>query len=187
MKRTLLCGLAAILVPGALAAQQPAASSSSSSSPTTEAARRMSSHFGKLLTASADEVPADKLSYKPTDAQMTFGHVWAHLASANFHICSAIGGTAAPDQPKHDGTEAKDVLVKSLKDSFAYCDKILGQTDDSALGEQIDLGFMKGTRALAMFIYVEDLADHYSQVANYMRLNDMLPPSARNGGEGEGE
>ncbi|HKK28417.1 MAG TPA: hypothetical protein VKB18_10070 [Gemmatimonadota bacterium] len=182
MKRTLLCGLAAILVPGALAAQQPAASSSS---PTTEAARRMSAHFGRLLTASADEVPTDKLSYKPTDAQMTFGQVWAHLAEANFGICSAIGGTAAPDAPKHDGSEAKDVLVKSLKDSFTFCDKVLGDTDDSALGDQVDLGFMKGSRAMAMFIYVEDLADHYSQVANYMRLNGMLPPSARRSGEGE--
>jgi hypothetical protein len=40
---------------------------------------------------------------------------------------------------------------------------------------------MNGSRALAMFIYIDDLADHYSQVANYMRLNGMLPPSARQG------
>ena len=27
--------------------------------------------------------------------------------------------------------------------------------------------------------HVIDMADHYSQLANYMRLNNMLPPTAR--------
>ncbi|HKK07326.1 MAG TPA: hypothetical protein VKA44_00425, partial [Gemmatimonadota bacterium] len=61
MKRTILGGLAALLLPAALAAQQPAASSK----PVTDAAGRMSKHFGQLLTSAADEVPADKLGYKP--------------------------------------------------------------------------------------------------------------------------
>jgi hypothetical protein len=26
--------------------------------------------------------------------------------------------------------------------------------------------------------HVVDMADHYSQIANYMRLNGMLPPTA---------
>jgi hypothetical protein len=176
MNRLRFCSLAALLLPGMLAAQQPAASGAN---PTTEAARQMSAHFGHLLTSAADEVPADKLSYKPTDAQMTFGQVWAHLAEANRGICSAISGMKAPETPERHGTEPKETLVKELKDSFAFCDKALGATDDSDLGATVDMGFMKGTRAFALFIYVEDLADHYSQVANYMRLNGMLPPSAR--------
>ena len=179
MNRLRLCGLAALLVPGVLAAQE---SASSGSNPTTEAAQRMSSYFGQYLMSAADEVPAEKLSYKPTDAQMTFGEVWAHLAEANRTICGAIGGMSAPDTPERNGTEEKDTLVSELEDSFAFCDRALAATDDSKLGEQVDLGFMKGTRALAMFIYVEDLADHYSQVANYMRLNGMLPPSAKRAG-----
>jgi hypothetical protein len=28
--------------------------------------------------------------------------------------------------------------------------------------------------------HVIDMADHYSQIANYMRLNGMLPPTALN-------
>jgi hypothetical protein len=180
MNRLALFGLAALVLPGVLAAQQPA---SSGGNPTSEAALGMSKHFGGYLTQAADEVPADKLSYKPTDAQMTFGQIWAHLAMANRGICSAISGMKAPDTPTRKGTEPKDTLVKELRDSFAFCDKALAATDDSDLGGTVDMGFMKGSRALAMFVYVEDLADHYSQVANYMRLNGMLPPSARRGGE----
>lgn len=180
MNRTHLVCLTALVIPGALAAQQMAAPSAN---PVTQAAQSMHKRFSGFLTAAADQVPADKLSYKPTDAQMTFGKIWAHLADANFGICSAIGGMKAPAHPSYKGTEAKDDLVKNLKDSFAFCDTTLAHTDDSNLGADVDLGFMHGTRAFAMFLYVEDLADHYSQVANYMRLNKMLPPSARRGGD----
>ncbi len=182
MNRLRLCGLAALLIPGMLVAQQPA---SSGANPVTEAAQRMNQRYGPLLTSAADEVPADKLGYKPTDAQMSFGQIWAHLAEANRAFCAAIGGMAAPDTPERKGTEEKATLVQELKDSFTFCDKALAATDDSKLAEQVDLGFMKATRAMAMMIFVGDLADHYSQAANYMRLNDMLPPSAKKRGEGE--
>jgi len=33
-------------------------------------------------------------------------------------------------------------------------------------------------RAQMVLGHVIDMADHYSQLANYMRLNDMLPPTA---------
>jgi hypothetical protein len=33
--------------------------------------------------------------------------------------------------------------------------------------------------AAAMFITVGDWADHYSQEANYLRLNGILPPTAQ--------
>jgi hypothetical protein len=176
MKRTSLFTVVVLLVPAALAAQQ---STASTANPTTAAARQLGSRFGRLLSAAADQVPAEKLSYKPTDAQMTFGQIWAHLTEANYGICAGIGGSEAPKLPHRDGTEPKDTLVAGLKASFAFCDGVLGKTDDSKLAEQVSLGFMNGTRALAMFIYIEDLADHYSQVANYMRLNGMLPPSAQ--------
>lgn len=180
MKRRCFFLLAALLVPGALVAQ----AASSGANPTTEAARGMDQYYGGLLMSAADQVPADKLAYKPTAGQRSFGQVWAHLAGANRSFCSAIGVMAAPETPHRDGTEDKATLVQELKDSFAFCDEALAATDDSKLGEQLDLGFMEVTRATAMFIYVADLADHYSQVANYMRLNDMLPPSAQ---QGEGE
>ena len=179
MNRLRLCGLAALLIPAVLTAQQPA---SSGSNPMTEATQRLGSRYEQFLVSAAEEVPADKLSYKPTEAQMTFGAVWAHLAEANRGICSAIGGMSAPEAAERNGTEDKATLVSELKDSFAFCNSALAATDDSNLGEQVDMGFMKSTRAMAMFIYVTDLVDHYSQVANYMRLNGMLPPSAKGAG-----
>lgn len=172
MKLARLFVWAALLVPATMAAQQPA-------NPATEAATRIGGRFARLLMAAADQIPEDMLSYKPTDAQLSFGHVWAHLAAANYNLCAGLGGMTAPAQAELAGTEPKETLVTALRASFAFCDQALAAMDDSKLGEEADLGFMRGTRALALFIYIDDLADHYSQVAIYMRLNDMLPPSAQ--------
>ncbi len=180
MKPLCILSLAALMIPAALAAQE---SSTPPANPTTEAARWTGDRLARYLTSAADQVPSKLLSYKPTEAQMTFGQIWAHLSEANYGICAAIGGMKAPDQPHRDGTEAKETLVSDLKGSFEFCDQAFAKTDDSKLAEQVSMGFMDGTRAQAMFIYVDDLADHYSQVANYMRMNGMLPPSARSRGK----
>ena len=34
------------------------------------------------------------------------------------------------------------------------------------------------TRSGMLLGHALDMADHYSQIANYMRLNNMLPPTA---------
>jgi hypothetical protein len=181
MKSTSPLGLIALVIPAALAAQAPAMQhpAMSNANPVTAAARGMGTRFGGFLMEAANAVPPEKLSYKPTEAQMTFGQIWNHLAGANYGICGAIGGTRGTAVPDYTGKETKESLVSQLQGSFDFCDQVLAKSDDANLGETVDLGFMKGSRALAEFIYVEDLADHYSQVANYMRLNGMLPPSAK--------
>jgi hypothetical protein len=54
--------------------------------------------------------------------------------------------------------------------------------DDAKLSEMIPVGPPAGgrtvLRARYVLIYVTDLVDHYSQIANYMRLNGLVPPSA---------
>ena len=52
--------------------------------------------------------------------------------------------------------------------------------DDSKLNTPIQLfGPRPFSMAAAMFITVGDWADHYSQEANYLRLNGILPPTAQ--------
>jgi hypothetical protein len=79
-------------------------------------------------------------------------------------------------------TWPKETLVAKLKESFAFCDSALGQLDDAKLAEQVSITFNNNTRVASRASMVLghslDLADHYSQIANYMRLNNMLPPTA---------
>jgi len=74
----------------------------------------------------------------------------------------------------------KDKLVAALKDSFQFCQTAAAQMQDAQLGDSTEFfGGHKVTRALATLITVADWADHYSQMAIYLRLNGLLPPTAK--------
>ena len=143
-----------------------------------DAFRNVARDEGKNLTAAAEVMPADKYSYRPTPKQMSFGEIIVHLAQGNDFLCGSIGGTKAPDRPKVTPTASKEALVARLKETFQFCDQALANLDDSKLGEQLPMFGKTMSRAAVEMVTVGDWADHYSQIANYMRLNGMLPPSA---------
>lgn len=147
----------------------------SQTAPVADAFRINVRRVAKRLVLSAEEMPAAKYAYKPTDAQMTFGEVVWHLAEENDVLCSAIGGTPAPKRTTLPATDTKAHLVARLEETFAYCDQALAALDDGRLGEQIE----GESLALVLINAVAHYADHYSQVAIYLRLNGLLPPTAK--------
>ncbi len=176
MKRILLVILAAALAPLAASAQQTPAPEAN---PVSSALRSIVARESREVVAGAEEMPADKFSYHPTPAQMTFGHLVAHMATFNFAMCSTISGVPAPKQDLNE-TDPKDKLVGALKGSFDFCTSSLANLDDSKLGEQLPFfGGRTASRATLMFVLAADFADHYSTEASYLRLNGLLPPSAQ--------
>jgi hypothetical protein len=134
----------------------------------------------KNMVAAAEEMPADKYSFKATPEQMTFGHLTLHIAEGNYLFCSKIGNVTAPELPKLSDTDAKEKLVERLKSSFNFCSTALANVDDSNLGETLALfGERKASRAAAILTLAGSWADHYSLQATYLRLNGHLPPTAK--------
>lgn len=151
--------------------------------PVADALRAESKSQGKNLVAAAEVMPADKYSYAPTKAQMTFGAIQMHLAGGNDALCSGISGQKAPARAKIDEkTATKEQLIARLKESFAFCDEALAKLDDSQLGEKLSIFGMSMTRAGFILMTAGDWADHYSQESNYLRLNGKLPPTAKQPG-----
>lgn len=177
--------LAALLLPAALAAQQPAGTPPAN--PVTQAFKASGTRYAGWLTAAFDSIPAGKYGYRPTPVQQSVGYVAQHLESANYQLCSRFGGAARATTARDsiaDTVKAawpKDTLVTRLRASFAYCDAAMATVNDAKLGEEIPAGPAGRTAARARFVlgYVTDLVDHYSQIANYMRLNGMTPPSSQ--------
>jgi uncharacterized damage-inducible protein DinB len=151
--------------------------------PVSDGLRSIQTRQGKNIVEAAEEMPADKYTFKPTPAQMSFGDVVAHLVrEGNDYLCSAATGQKAPERAKVAGTDPKDKLVAGLKDSFQFCQTALAQLKDAQLGDSTDFfGGHKVTRAMAGLITAADWADHYSQMAIYLRLNGLLPPTAKKG------
>lgn len=180
-----------LALPAGLAAQQPsgAAPAGPPANPITTAFRGRIMALHRNLAQAFDSIPAAKFSYKPTPAQLTVGYVAQHLANDNYLFCNTFGDMKAtrperesttPDSVK--ATWPKDTLVTQLKASFAFCARAFDQLADSTLDDQVSVTFggntRQVTRAGMALGHALDLADHYSQIANYMRLNNMLPPTA---------
>jgi cystathionine beta-lyase/cystathionine gamma-synthase len=148
--------------------------------PVSDALRSIAQRGSKNLIAAAEEMPPDKYGFKPTPAQMSFGKVIAHLSGGNDFLCSAISGAEAPKRPELSETAPKEKLVARLRETFQFCESVLAKVNDSDLGGQVPFfGQGKVSRAEAMFAAAEDWADHYSQLAIYLRLNGLLPPTAK--------
>jgi uncharacterized damage-inducible protein DinB len=148
--------------------------------PVADAFRAEEARSAKNLIAAAQDMPANKYGYKPTPAQMSFADIVLHLAEGNDFFCGTIGGVKAPDRSKLAATASKDVLLARLTATFDFCGQALAKVDDSKLGEELPFfGGSKMTRARIMIVASDDWGDHYSQAAIYMRLNGILPPTAR--------
>jgi hypothetical protein len=183
-----LRALAALAIPFAAAtAQQPPAAPVTD--PITAALRGRTMALQRNLAQAFDSIPANKFSYRPTPAQLTIGFIAQHLANDNYFFCEKFGDLkstrAAADTATADSVKAawpKDQLVAKLKESFAYCESAFAQLNDAKLAESVSMTFngqtRNTTRAAMALGHALDMADHYSQIANYMRLNNMLPPTA---------
>jgi uncharacterized damage-inducible protein DinB len=166
----------AVLLAGMLAAQPLTAQSSN---PVADAFRHNAGQAGKNLVAALETMPADKFGYKPTPAQMSVGQIANHLAEGNDFLCGTISGMKAPKRAAVADTASKEALMALVKETFGFCDQALAKLDDSKLGEELPFfGGRKWTRAAIMTLTTADWADHYSQLANYLRLNNLLPPTA---------
>jgi hypothetical protein len=134
----------------------------------------------KNTVAAVEAMPADKFNYKPSADQMTFGHLVGHMVEANNTLCSKVAAVPAPKVEEVKETDPKDKLVAALKASFDFCSDAVAKMDDSKLGETTEgFGGKQVTRAWLSLILSGAWADHYAAAAMYLRLNGVLPPTAK--------
>jgi hypothetical protein len=125
-------------------------------------------------------MPAEKYSYHPTAAQLTFGKTIEHVAQVNNFACAKVSDMPAPQGPKAAEANGKDKLVAGLKASMEYCARAFSKLTDVKLAETVP--FMGGKRVTRLGAALEvnnDLIDHYAALAVYLRLNGLLPPTAQ--------
>lgn len=148
--------------------------------PVSSVIREILPHRQKNLVAAAEEMPAEKYSFKPTPEQMSFSKLVMHVVESNDFMCSKASDVPEPKAANLKETDSKEKLVAALKASFDFCTTALAKVDDSHLGEPVELfGGRKGNRAFALIALSNDWADHYAAAAQYLRLNGMVPPTAQ--------
>ncbi len=148
--------------------------------PVVSTARELFTRQSKYIVAAAEQMPAEKYGYRPTSEQWSFAKITSHISTSGTAICGMLSDKPATTVPKVSDTDAKDAQVAALKASFAYCDQALTNLTDAQMGDPIT--YFRGEhkpRARALFELTNDVEDHYSQLASYLRLNGITPPSAQ--------
>jgi uncharacterized damage-inducible protein DinB len=139
------------------------------------------SAYGQLtntLLRSAEKMPEENYSFKPTDAVRSWGQILGHVADAQYLFCSVVLGEKNA-APKIEQTKtSKADLIAALKDAFAYCDKAYdGMTDASA--PQIVKFFGRDMPKIGVLSANNmHFAEHYGNLVVYMRLKNIVPPTS---------
>jgi len=131
-----------------------------------------------VLLATAEKVPEEYYSFKPTDAVRSFGQILGHVADAQYVFCSAVRGEKNPNLRIEKTKTAKADLMATLKDAFAYCDKAYeGMTDSSGTAMVTVMGF-EAPKLGVMTNNLAHASQHYGNLITYMRLKNIVPPTS---------
>ena len=169
MQKPVIAAISVLLLSASVWAQNPVS----------DALRDRLTSAAKNTNAAVQLMQADKYGFKPTAAQVPFGHWVSHATGANYLFCSKLTGATAPPADVKE-TDPKEKLVEALKKSFDYCSTQLPKLQDSQLSEEVSaFGGHKMSKGAMVLELTADWADHYSQIATYLRLNGILPPTAK--------
>jgi uncharacterized damage-inducible protein DinB len=168
--------LSAIVCISVLAAGAPALAQDN---PYIPAAKQAFGMVKGNIVKSAEQMPEEHYSFKPTADVRSFGELIGHVANANYMICSRASGAENPNKANIEKTvTGKAALSKALAESFAFCESQFDGLGAKA-PEEIDLFGMKMPRLNALqFNTIHDM-EHYGNIVTYMRLKGQVPPSSQ--------
>ena len=146
------------------------------------------SSFEAEFTSAAQAMPADKFGFAPSQAMLnksqksdfqgvrTFAQQITHVAGANYNYGSAVGGLKVDVDIKAMRTLTdKDQVMAALAASFAFAHKAMANLTVKNAFESIE---ENQTRASLAGGVVAHGFDHYGQMIEYLRLNNIVPPAS---------
>ena len=127
------------------------------------------------IVSAAEQVPESGYAFKPTPAVRSFGEVVLHVASAHYLLCGIARGEKEKDLGK---LTAKADLVAALKTSVDYCEAAYAISDAEAMKPAVVFDLPR-TKLHALMTNAWHDNEHYGNIATYMRLQGMVPPSSQ--------
>lgn len=140
----------------------------------------------------AEAMPAAQYSFAPASGAFkgvrTFGEQLKHIAADNFTLGATILGENPPGNVSNDESGSTQVRTKNeiiayLKESFAYTRRAATAIDDGNVPIPTpDISPWPQGKATRLGIAVEDCIhtyDHYGQLVEYLRMNNIVPPGSK--------
>jgi uncharacterized damage-inducible protein DinB len=132
----------------------------------------------------AEAMPDDKYSFVPTagkfDDVRSFGEQVKHVACAQFAFFNEFEGKKPPEgceKGGHEPAKTKPELIKYLKDSFDYSNRVLATLTTQNALERVEGRYAGPNTKLGISVVaVWHITDHYGQLVEYLRMNGIVPP-----------
>jgi DinB superfamily len=141
------------------------------------------------VVPAAEAMPEDKFNFAPTQGEFktvrTFAQQVKHIAAANYMLGAGILAEKPPLDLEGENGPAKITskaeVVQFLKDSFTYLHKAMNSIDENnVLGQvQSPFGSNKVSRLGLAVGAISHPFDHYGQMVEYLRMNNIIPPASR--------
>jgi uncharacterized damage-inducible protein DinB len=156
-----------------------------SSRPVRQSLDEWISNAEKHVVDLAEAMPEEKYAFVPTngkfDGVRTFGEQLKHLAANNYGMSSRIEGkTLSQDQIDEIGPESvktKAQIVEYVEGSFVALHHAAATLSDAKAAV-----IPQGQKHDGVWFVVDAVAhsfDHYGQLVEYLRMNDIIPPASR--------
>ena len=126
---------------------------------------------------SADKIPENLWSFRPTPEVRTVAELFAHIADGQYEFCGAADGKQV-DKGIEKTAKTKADIIAAVKEAFAYCDGIYAQMTDVNAAELMTFFGMKATNIGLMDFNTAHTMEHYGNLVTYMRLKGIVPPSS---------
>src|SRR5205085_10337784 len=130
------------------------------------------------LLRSAEKMPEESYSFRPTWVVRSFGRIIGHVADAQYYFCSKALGEKNPAPNIEKTKTSKADLIAALKDAFAYCDRAYDGMTDASGAKIVKLMGFDVPKLGVLTNNLAHASEHYGNLVTYMRLKNIVPPSS---------
>lgn len=178
-------------VPVAVLAQQSASTSAQApaggpANPISTSQNKMYTMLSGVVIAAAMKMPEENYSFKPTPDVRSFGQLVAHVADSQYFFCALAAGETKPAGGVEKSKSGKVELISALKEAVAYCSRTYASMTDAKGSEMVKMMNSDFAKLAVLSANTAHNYEHYGNMATYMRLKGIIPPtSEKSAGPGQ--
>ena len=182
----LVVGLAGGLGPFAAEGEDRAEVEAEPAHPTLENLRSQYDRQRGRILGIAALLDEQGYAFQPTKEVRSAGKILAHLADANYFLCSMMAGVDNPLGPEATPSDSnpralentlrgREKIHQALRQSYDFCDGIFGSFALQDLSQPKAEGVWLAPAGAALQ-QVTHCANHYGNLVVYLRLQGLKPP-----------
>ena len=181
IERVSLRNAQTILAAALLCLLIPAAAAAAQENPIMGHSQHMYGGVKYILLSSAEKMPEEDYSFRPTDSVRSFGEIIGHLADSQYGFCSVVLGEKSPGLKIEKTKASKADLIAALKEACAYCERAYKSLTDASAADTVKLFGSDHPKLGVLTVNTVHSIEHYGNLVTYLRMKNIVPPTSEPG------